>query len=82
MQDTAGEVRTNSAPTFSYGLFHTEEQVLDDQLDLIYNSCVQTQEVVKKTYRKRWTMEMNDKRELWKSVLKARHDDGDDEIDR
>ena len=40
MQDAAGEA------TFSYGLLHTNEKVLDDQLELIYNSSVRTQDVV------------------------------------
>ena len=32
--------------TFSYEPLHTEEQVFDNQLELIYNSSVQTQDVV------------------------------------
>ena len=43
MQDTAGEVRTNS---FSNGPLQTDVQVLDHQLELIYNSSVRTQYVV------------------------------------
>ena len=46
MRDTAGEVRTISQATFSYGPFHTDEQVLDDQLEFINNSLVRTQDVV------------------------------------
>ena len=46
MRDAAGEVRTNSQTTFSNGPLHTDEQVLDDQLELIYNSSVRTQNVV------------------------------------
>ena len=40
MQDTAGEVRMNSYATFFYEAFHTDEETLDDQLELIYNKCV------------------------------------------
>ena len=40
------EVRMNSQAMFSYGPLHTEEQVLDGQLELIYNSSVWTQDVV------------------------------------
>ena len=29
---------------FSYGLHHMDEQMLDDQLELIYNSSVWTQD--------------------------------------
>ena len=39
MLDTPGKVRVNSSTTFSSGL-HMDEQVLDDQLGLIYNDCV------------------------------------------
>ena len=46
MRDTAGEVRTNSYAMFSYGPLHTDEQVLEDQLDIIYKSSVQTQDEV------------------------------------
>ena len=44
MQDTAGEVRMNSLSTFSYKLLHTDVQVLDNQLEPIYNSSVWTQD--------------------------------------
>ena len=46
MQDTAGEVRTHSSGTFTYEPLLTDGQVLDDQLELIYNSSVQTQDIV------------------------------------
>ena len=38
--------RTNSQMTFSYAPLHTNEQVLDDQLELINNSSVWTQDIV------------------------------------
>ena len=40
MLGTAGEVRTKSKATFSSGPFHTDEQVLDKQKELIYSSTV------------------------------------------
>ena len=40
MQDTAGEERTSSKATFSCGPFYTGEQVLDVQIEFIYNSSV------------------------------------------
>ena len=46
MWDAAGEVRTNSSVIFSYGPLHIDVQVLDDQLELIYNSSTRTQDVV------------------------------------
>ena len=52
-------------------------QVLDNQLELIYNSYVWTEDVVKKTCRKRWMIETNGERESGKSVLGAQHDDDD-----
>ena len=61
--------------TFSYG-----ELVLEDQLDLIYNSSVRTQVVVKKTCQKRWMIESNGERKFRKSLLAARHDDNDDDM--
>ena len=79
MRDTVGEVRMNSYLTFSKGPLHTEEQVLDDQLEFIYYSSIQTQNVVCKTYREQWTIKTNGKRELEKSVQEARHDEDDDD---
>ena len=46
MQDTAGEVRTNSLATFSYGPLHTDERGLDEQLDSIYYGPVRPQDVL------------------------------------
>ena len=56
----------------------SDEQVLDDQLELIYNSSVQTQDVGKKNGRKCWTIETNSERELRKSVLAALQNEEDD----
>ena len=46
MRDTTGEVERNSKATISYGLLHTDVQVLDDQHELIYNSSIRTQDIV------------------------------------
>ena len=46
MRDNAGEVRTNLKVTLSYGPFHTEEHMLDEQPDLICNSSVRTPDIV------------------------------------
>ena len=46
MRDIVGEVRMNSLATFSYDPLHTDVQVLDDQLELIYNSSVRTLDIV------------------------------------
>ena len=44
--DTAGDIRTNSLATFSYGLLHTNASVLADQQGLTYISSVQIQNAV------------------------------------
>ena len=49
MQDTAGEVRAISQAIFSNEPLHTDVQVLNDQLELIYSSSV-----IVKTLQKRW----------------------------
>ena len=46
IRDTAGGVRTNSFETFSGGPHYRDQQVLDDQLELIYDTFVWTQYVV------------------------------------
>ena len=48
MKDIAGEVRVNSKVMFSYGPLHTDVQVFDGQLELIYNNSAWTQNVVKR----------------------------------
>ena len=40
MQDTAGEVKVCSFVTFSCGLLHMDEQMLNVSLEPIYNSSV------------------------------------------
>ena len=52
--------------------------VLADQQELTYNSFVLTQDVVWKTYRKRWLIGKNGERESVKCMLAAWHDDDDD----
>ena len=80
MRDTSGEVKTNSYTTFSCEPLHTNVQVFDDQLELIYNSSVRTLGVVWNTYRKRWMIETNGEREPGKFMLAARHDDDDNDL--
>ena len=46
MRVTAREVRTNSQGTFSCRPFHTEKHVLDNQLELIYNTSVRIYDVI------------------------------------
>ena len=46
MQDIAGEVRTNSLVMFSFGQLNVDMQVLANQLELIYNSSLQTEDIV------------------------------------
>ena len=40
MQDSAGEVRTNSLVMYSCGPFHMDEQRQEDQLEYTYSSYV------------------------------------------
>ena len=63
MWDTAGEVKKNSWATFFYGPLHTDMHVLADKQELIYNSSVQTADVVSKTSPKRWKIETKGERE-------------------
>ena len=44
----------------SCGPLHTDEQVLNDQLEHIYSSSVLMQDVAWKTSRGRWTIETGD----------------------
>ena len=60
---------------FSYVPLYMCVQVLDDQTELIYNSSVQTQNVVSQKW---WLIETNGKRESGKSMLVAQYDDYDD----
>ena len=70
----------NSEATYSTEPFHMDEQVLDDQLELIYSSSVQTTNVAWKTRWKQWTLETSSEGESGKSVLEARHDNDMHEI--
>ena len=49
------------------------------KLEPIYNSSVSVQDVALKTYRERWTIEMDGKRVSERSVQALRHDDDDDD---
>ena len=49
--------------------------MLDDHLQPIYISYVQTHDVALNTYRKRWMIEMNGEGESGRSVLETLHDD-------
>ena len=80
MLDTAGDIRTNSLATTSSVSHHIDEQVLNDQLKLIYRSIVPTLAVALRTCWKRWTIETSGEVESGKSVLEAQHDDDDDDI--
>ena len=64
---------------FSCGPLHMDKQVLDVQLEHIYNSSVQKQDVVWRTCRKQRMIEMIGERESGKSMQVTRHDD-DDEV--
>ena len=57
MQDTAVELGTNSKVTYSCRPLHMDKQSQDDQLESTQNSSVPIQDVILKTYRKRWTIE-------------------------
>ena len=79
MQDTAGEVRTNSLATYSCGSRHMDEQKQHSQLEPMYHSSVPIQDVALKTYREKWMIEMGGKRGSGRSLLAAWHDDDDDD---
>ena len=57
---TAGEVRTNSESTFSYGLLHMGAPGLADQEGLTYISSVWTLDLIQRTCQKRWMIGMDD----------------------
>ena len=80
MQDTAGEVGSNSLVTYSGRSLLVDEQRQENQLELVYNSSVPIQDVGLKTYRKRWTIEKDGGRRSGKPLLMVRHDDDDDMI--
>ena len=53
--------------------------MLAELQELTYNSSVQTQDVVWRTYLERWMIQMNGPGELGKSMQAARLDDDDNE---
>ena len=64
---------------YSYGPPHMAKQKQDDQLELTYSSYVKTQDVTRKTCRRRWTIGRSGERVSGISVLAARYDDDDDD---
>ena len=60
---------------YSSGPHHTDEQKLGDQLEPISNNSVLIQDLVRKTCRESWTIEIGGRRVSGKYVLVARHDD-------
>ena len=56
MQDTAGEIGTNSLVMYSFGPLHMAEQKLGDQLEPTYSSYVRIRGVARSTCRKGWTV--------------------------
>ena len=68
MWDITEEARAKSKMTFSIKTLEMDMQVIDDKLERIYNSSDWTEDVVYKTCRKRWMIEMNGKKEVRKSV--------------
>ncbi len=66
--------------TYSNGPLHSDVQVKDDQLELIYNSSIRTLDVAWKTCRKPSMIEMYVERELGKSMPAARHKEDDDDM--
>ena len=49
-QDTAGEAKTSSQVTYSFGPLHMAKQKKDDRLEHTYSSYVRIQDVALKTY--------------------------------
>ena len=77
MQDTAGEAGTNSEVMYSYGPPHMAVQKQDDQHEHTFSNYVRIQDVVQKTFLRRWTRGKSGERGSGVSVLPARHDDDD-----
>ena len=50
------------------------EQILDDQLEPIYNSSVPIQDIAWKSSREQWTSETGGRRGSGRSVLAVQHD--------
>ena len=62
---------------YSYGSPHMAAQKQDDQLERTFSSYVRIQDVVLKTYLRRWTIGRSGERGSGISVLPARYDDDD-----
>ena len=77
MLDTAGEVETNSYVKYSYGPLQMDEQRQDDEVEPLYNSSEQIQDVALMTNRKQWTIEEGGRKGLGISMLVEQHDDDD-----
>ena len=67
---------------YSYGSPHTAAQKQDDQHERTFSSYVRIQVVVLKTYLGRWTIGRSGERGSGISVLPARYDDDDDDINK
>ena len=75
MRGVTGGARMKSLATFSDGPLHTDAQVWEDRLELIYCSSVRMQDVAWKTCRRRWMIEIDGERRSGKSVEGPRNDD-------
>ena len=71
-------VRTSIDKMKENGFKLMDEQKQNDQLEPTYNSFVPIQDVVLKTYRKRWTIERSDEKGSGISVLMTRPDNDDE----
>ena len=80
IQETAWDIRMNSKWTFAIGPYYTGEKILDDQVEFINDSPVETEDVVWKSCRVWWTIETNIEGNSGKSVLVAWHDENPDDI--
>ena len=66
---------------YSCGSHHTDDQGQGDQLEPIYKSSLQIQDIIWKTYRERETIGTSYGIGSGKSMLAARHDhDHDDDV--
>ena len=79
MNKLAGHFWRSKEELRSLGSLHTDELVMDDQLELFYNSSVRIEDVVEKTCQKQWTIVMSGERKSGKSVFAERHDDNNDD---
>ena len=80
MQDTAGEVGTSSYVKYSYRPPHMAEQKRDDLIEHTYSSYERIRDVALKTCQRWWTIGRRGERGSEISVLAARHDDDDDDV--